>query len=41
MLQILEGVFGPFVSVQPRVAALDKDAELDVLSNKGRGEVLG
>lgn len=31
LLQILEGVFGPFVSEQPRVAALDKDAELEVL----------
>lgn len=31
LLQILEGVFGPFVPVQPRVAALDKDAELEVL----------
>lgn len=31
LLQILEGVFGPFVSVQPRVAALDKDAEFEVL----------
>lgn len=30
LLQVLEGVFGPFVSVQPRVAALGKDAELDV-----------
>lgn len=31
LLQILESVFGPFVPVQPRVAALDKDAELEVL----------
>lgn len=32
LLQILERVFGPFVPVQPRVAALDKDdAELEVL----------
>lgn len=26
LLQILEGVFGPFVSVHLRVAALEKDA---------------
>lgn len=37
----LKGVFGPFVSAQPRVAALEKDAELDVLCLTVRGEVLG
>lgn len=35
LLQILEGVFGPFVSVQLRVAALEKDAEFGVLSDSG------
>lgn len=39
LLQILEGVFGPFMSVQPRVAApLEKDAELDVLCLTIAGE---
>lgn len=37
LLQILEGVFGPFVSVQPWVAALDEDAELVVLCLKSGG----
>lgn len=43
LLQILEGVFGPFMSVQPRVAALEKDAELDVLclTIVGEGGALG
>lgn len=42
LLQILEGVFGLFVSVQPRVAALGKDAELDMLClTVEGGEVLG
>lgn len=36
LLQIHEDVFGPFVSVQPRVAALEKDA----VSGDG-GMVLG
>lgn len=35
LLQILEGVFGPFVSVQPWVPALDEDAELVLCLKSG------